>query len=534
MADELDPSATSSDYDAQIGFSDMVDAILGGEETIKAAKETHLPKFSGETDAKYNYRLANAPFTNIYADISKNLASKPFSKELVLKEGTADQYLKLAENVDGQGNNLHVFASSIFKNGLDKGVDWILVDFTKARTRSDGRKLTVAEESEQGLRPYWVHIPFKRMKAVYSDFVAGVEVIHHARISETSKERDGFDEVTVERMRVLNRDRMVDGNGNTTGYGPATWELWEQKTIADKPSWQKIDEGPITIGVIPLVPVVLTKRTGGSWIVEPPIRDLAYMQLAEYRAEANLEWVKIMTCFPMLSISGMASKDADGKDVEVNVGPNTVFLIPQNNQGTGPAGEAEYIEPASQSIVENRAQLELTRKEMRDLGMQPLSVANLTVVTTANVSKKASSAVQAWAFLFKDALEQAWKLTAMWLNDKSFEPEIVIHTDFAVEMQEGTVLSEIGAARGRGDLSLETYLGELKRRGALDPNIDVAEEMERISQEPPPLGLVPPGEEGEVGEGGDPLKNGSGEDDDRIGKFLSGVEKAMNGAGADA
>jgi hypothetical protein len=49
---------------------------------------------------------------------------------------------------------------------------------------------------------------------------------------------------------------------------------------------------------------------------------------------------------------------------------------------------------------------------MRNLGRQPLATANLTVVTTANVSMKAHSAVQAWALLLKDALEQAWRSPA--------------------------------------------------------------------------------------------------------------------------
>ncbi|WP_051677259.1 DUF4055 domain-containing protein [Bradyrhizobium sp. URHD0069] len=483
MADEIDPSATSSDYDAQIAFWEKVDAILQGEDAIKAGTTTYLPKFANEKQAVYDYRLANAPFTNIYSDISKNLASKPFSKELVLKEGTPPPFVKLAENIDGQGNNLHVFAASAFKSALDKGIDWILIDYTKAKPRADGRPLSRAEEAQQKLRPYWVHVPAENMRAVYSDFVGGVEVIHRACISETSKQIDGFEETCIERVRVLDRVRLVDELGQTTGYAPATWTLWEHQTNSEgKAGWVIIGSGPITIGIIPLVAVTLTKRSGGSWIVEPAIRDIANMQITEYRQESNLNWVSIMTCFPMFCISGMETKDATGALIEVSVGPNMVFQIPQNQQGTGPAGTATVVETSGAATSELREQLELFRKEMRDLGMQPLAEANLTVVTTANVSKKASSAVQAWAFLFKDALESALKITAMWLGDK-VEPEVVLHTDFAVELESGKELDALLKSQGQGIYSAETVRAEFKRRNVVSNDLTEEEEQQRLAEE---------------------------------------------------
>lgn len=484
MVDELNPSTTSKEYDAQIGFWNKVEAILGGEETIKAGKETYLPKLPDEEQENYNYRLASAPFTNIYGDISQNLASKPFAKDLAMKEGTPQQYLKLAENIDGQGNNLHVFAQQTFKAGIDKGIDWIFVDYSKAKPRSDGKPLTLQDERDQGLRPYWVHVPAERMIAVYSDFVGGQEVIHHARFLETGVQRNGFEEVCIERVRVLTRDRIADDLDNTLGYGPARWELWEQKTGTDgKSTWEIVGEGPITIGVIPLVPFVPKGRRTGSWIVSAPLRDIANMQISEYRQEANLEWVRIMTCFPMLSITGVSDKDSNGNPIKVRVGPSQVLIIPPNQNGTGAAGEATYVEPTTASIKEAREQLEMARKEMRDLGMQPLAEANLTVVTTANVSKKASSAVQAWAFIFKDAIEQAWKFTAMWLKDNSFEPEIEIYTDFAVDLQEGKELDALDKARARKDISREAYIDELKRRGVLSGNYDAKKDEELIAKE---------------------------------------------------
>lgn len=484
MADDPNPSATSLEYDAQAAFWSKVDAILGGEKAIKAGGQTYLPKFEKERKETYEFRLKVSPFTNIYGDISKNLASKPFAKPVRMKDGTPSEYEKLAENIDGQSNNLHVFASQCFKAAMDRGVDWILVDHT--RSPALNRAPTVAEARAMNLRPYWVRIPAKRMLAVYADFVNGMEVIYHARWCEDVMSVVDFKEVSIKRVRVMTRERVVDAAGNVVSFGPPMWELWEERRSADnKVRWERIEEGQLSpIDEIPLVPVTLLPRVPGSFICEAPLRDLADMQIVEYQHESDLTWARKSTCFPMVSISGMPKPvDKDGQPVEVVVGPNTVFMIPQNDAGTGPAGTVSYIEPGAQSIVENRQQLELLRKEMRDLGMQPLTQANLTVYTSANVSKKAASAAQAWVYIFSDALEKAWRLTARWLGDAAFEPEVIVNDDFEVEIDESKALSALLSARKDGIFSRQTVRAEFKRRGVVRNDLTDDEEEEQIAEE---------------------------------------------------
>lgn len=485
MADEFNPSVTSSDYDAQIAFWRMVDAILGGEPAVKAAKELYLPKLPKETEDRYKYRLASAPFTNIFGDIARNLASKPFAEDLKMAENTPDRIKQLAENIDGLGRNLHTFAEDVFSAALAKGIDWILVDYTRAKPRPDGKPLTLADEKEQGLRPYWVRLPAESVKAVYSTFINGVEVIYHARIAECSVEIDAnLKEVSIERVRILERPLIKDDLGNVTGLADATWALWERRTGSDgKAAWVKIDEGPITIGEIPLVPIILGKRKGGSWIVEPPLRDLAYMQMTAYRREANLEWNAIMNLFAMLVITGIANTDDVGNPVEVETGPHVCLIIPPNQGGTGPAGDAKWIESTGAAAKEAREQLELGRKEMRDLGMQPLAAANLTVTLSNHLTMKASSAIERWALLFKDHLENAWRITAKWLGEKTFEPEVVIHRDFKPDMADGGEQKTILDAVEKNIISRQTGFEELQRYGTIATERTFEEEQELIAGE---------------------------------------------------
>jgi len=512
--DQVSPKTPSSDYTSMMRYWQMVEAILGGVEKLRqpvglgmqqgiAGPPTppsilsnlnrdvqfgafeYLPKFENETTEDYQRRRRHAPLTNIYSDISRNLASKPFSKTLELAEKTLDQYKTLAENIDGQGNNLHVFAGDVFKSGLDKGLDWILVDYTKVPPGS-----TLADEAGIGARPYWVRIQAERMLAVYSDFLNGNEVFVHARIYEPTIQRVDYIEQLVERVRIFNREPVYGGipdvnEGLIIGYSTPTWEVWEAQMVQTVDSngkntstetWVMIDSGNVTVGFIPLVPFRTGRRYASTWKIDPPLRDLAYMQIEEFQQESNLKTIKELTAFPMLTGNGV-NPPSDGS---ITIGPHKVLFAPPNADGR--PGTWAFIEPSAASLNFLKSDLEALRKSMKDLGMQPLTDANLTVVTTANIAAKAHNAVQAWALGLKDALQQAWKFTALWLNQKD-EPLVNVHTDFGVDQEAGTELDALLKAEAQAVLSKKTVQEEFKRRGVLSDDFNSDHEEQQLAEE---------------------------------------------------
>jgi hypothetical protein len=146
-------------------------------------------------------------------------------------------------------------------------------------------------------------------------------------------------------------------------------------------------------------------------------------------------------------------------------------------------GSWSFIEPGASSLTFLAADLQRIRDEMRDLGKQPLATANLTVVTTANISMRAHSVVQAWALGLKDALEQAWKMTCMWLNQPAVEPVVHVYTDFGVDLTAETELPVLLQAETQGVISKVTLQSELKRRGVLSDDFDPAEEEKLLAEQ---------------------------------------------------
>jgi hypothetical protein len=493
---ETQPDQRSGDMKAMESYWATVAAILGGADAIKAAKDTYLPKFANESDGDYKDRLNGGKFSNIFRDIVENLAAKPFAKQLdFASPDKVPQDIKdLAEDIDGQGNHLHVFAASTFFYGIANAVDWIFVDKTPLPAGA-----TVAQEKQAGARPYWLRIPAGRVVAAYSAMIEGTEQFVHFRYLDPDVVRSGYGEAVVERVRVLSREPVMGEGGKVTGYAPATWEVLEKREKQGRKGeyeWVKIDGGDIAIGIIPIVPFLTGRREEGSWRLLPPMKDAAHLQIKHYQGETNLEYAKVLTSSPMLSASGVTPPTKsvpvtiDGvvtyedQPIPVPVGPKTVLYAPMDSEGR--AGEWKFIEIGAQSLKFLAEEIKRTEQQLRELGRQPLTAqtGNLTVVTTAFAAQKGNSAVQAWALALKDALELALKYTSLWIG-RTEEPELSIHTDFALDMESDKAPDFLLKLREAGDISRKALINEAKRRDLLGPEYDEETDLDEILAEMP-------------------------------------------------
>jgi hypothetical protein len=324
------------------------------------------------------------------------------------------------------------------------------------------------------------------MLAVYSAFADGKEQFVYARMNETyTRRKEGStDEETICRVRVLVRDEIKGEDGETIGYAPARYEVHE-KTSDGGDVWEMVDAGPITIGVIPLVPLVTGRRQGSSWRVRPPLRDVADLQIEHYQADSDLKMAKIVGSYPMLAGNGITPPmDKDGKPVAIKRGPNAVLFAPMDPSGNH--GTWDVIEPATTTLQFNSEDLDKIERQMREMGRIPLTAgtSGMTQVTAMLQSQKVSSAVQAWAFLLKDALENAFAYTMMWMGSDE-EPTVFVNTRIAIELGDGNVPELLRQMREDGDLSQLTYWEEMRDRGVLSQEFDADREIARLTEEVP-------------------------------------------------
>lgn len=459
MTTSADPSTESSAYGLMKPVWKLIDDILAGPDTIRAATIAYLPQYSSEGDVEYKRRLAHAPWRPEFADILQSLASKPFGKEIALGDKASDQVKSLVEDIDQRGNNLTAFSREVFRRGVAKGMHAILVDYP---TMSEAK--TVAEEKRAGARPYWVSIRAEDIVALYTEFVNGREVVSHVRIRETATVRDGFSEKVVKRVRVLE---------------PGRWELWEATAQVDgKDAYTRIGDGALTLGIVPLALFWTGERDGGQF-VRPPLASLANMQIELYRKLSRQDEVETYAGSPMLQAKGLAPP-AEGETLEI--GPKRVLFAPPGIEGAETGWS--YIQPDAAVLTEIRTSAKDVQDDMRRLGMQPLTQKSGGITATASSIEgaKAHSTVEAWALGLKDVLEQALMFTAMWLGEPE-GAEVSVDTDFSTEAYSQAPLDAIHKGRERGDVTRRTYWNVLRRFDVLPPDFDAdMEEMDLAAE----------------------------------------------------
>ena len=463
------PSEQSGERKAMAAAWTLISDVLAGASAVRAKGATYLPKYEGEDQPEYDRRRQVAPWRPEFADALQALASKPFGKDVGLKDGASERIKALSEDIDGRGNSQTAFAREAFGKGIAKGLHVILVDYPAMHEGEEGeaprRPLTIAEEQAAGVRPYWIQVQADDILALYTRWDGGREIIEHLRIRECVTERDGFGERTVERVRV---------------YEPGAWEVWEQDQNKD---WQRIANGTIARGpkAANSVPAVLffTGERLGELRVKPPLEELAHCQIELYQALSRQDEVLTFASSPMLTANGLAPPQ-DGKALPV--GPKTILYAPAAGEGSTPSWD--YINPNPANIEQIRGHVTSIVTDMRRLGMQPLTPGsgNPTATGQSIEAARAHSAVQAWALGLKDALEQAYVFTAEWLGEDP-SVEVDVSTDFSVVPFAQAPLQALKEARTAKDISQRTFWDGLRRFDVLPQDFDPDGEELKLAEE---------------------------------------------------
>ncbi len=455
-------------------YWEKVDAVMDGLDGMKARGEEFLPKFRDEDTDDYKFRQTCAKFTNVYSDIVEGLASKPFEQAVQLTEDETDQpaipdqIKEFTWDVDGSGNNLTVFAAHTFLQGINNAIDWILIDHDKR----DPNIVSIADAKRAGLRPYWSHILARNVLSVKSRMEGGDEVFTYVKIFEPGEPNH---------IREFERTDAFDAQGRRTTS--VEWRLWEK---TDKREYMLIDSGPISIGVIPMVPFVTGRREGRRWRFTPPMRAAVETAVNLFKQETELEFKSTMSAYSMLAMIGVTQdKTPDGKPKDkVLIGPSKAITVPPSST-PGQRADVKWIEPSSEILKFLQERIDKTIQQLRELGRQPLtaSSSNITVITAAVAAGKAKSAVKAWAYRLGDTLENALNITAMWMAIE-YEPTVHVFAEFD-DWMEGEDIEALLAMRKERDMSAKTLHEEMQRRGVLSSNFTTERETLRLLDELP-------------------------------------------------
>lgn len=440
----------------------MLDDLLGGTRTMRLAGELWLPKQPREENQSYANRIRRSFLFEAYKDTIKKLVSKPFSQPVTLKEAdNIDPRLQTLENnVDGEGRSVSEFGRDVFTDALNRGVSHIFVDFS----RTEGGQ-SIIDEREGRARPTWQHVRAEDLIGWRFD-EQGLEQI---RILEKVWVPVGaFGQKEVEQVRVVTREK--------------TMIFRKMRTSKKQDVFQKIDEAPMTLGVIPLITVYFNQT--GQLTALPPMLPLAWLNVEHWQSKSDQANILRFARTGMYFMKGVSKEEA--KDIVI--GPNQ--LVTSSND----AADMKVVEYEGTSIEAGDNDLKRIEQLMEVLGLSPLveRAAFQQTATRAAINEGRSDTIALdWIRQTEGGLRSAFLLSAKWLGVQLTEEfDVDIFNDFGVMEAVAQEVALLLQSCEKGKLSLETYLREAKRRGVLSDSVDIESEIERIQAGGSPLDLI--------------------------------------------
>lgn len=451
---------------------ELIDALLGSTLRIRRDAVKWLPKEERESNIAYRVRLERSILYGALRDTIRRLRSKPFSKPVKLEGSKPEQIESFIEDSDGAGTDLTQFAGAMFDDAVAHGLTHCLVDFPRVAEKPDETRDEIAtrvrsmRERELGIRARFVHV--KACDLVYwasERDSSGRLVLSEIRIKECASEDDGSGtQVEREHVRVLT---------------PRDWTLYVKR----ESKWVVSDSGTHTFGRIPLVTVYF-QRTG-FMCAEPPLCELAWLNLAHYQSDSDQRNILRFARFGILFMKGVTAEE---KKTEITIGPSKLI------RSSSPDADLKVVEHSGKSIEAGRLDLQDLEARMEMLGLQPLMsrTGDATATGQAIDESKTQCDVQAWVRSLERGLTQAFGMAAEWMAVAlPADFKVDIFSEFGLAMRAAEDIRNLIAARQGGLISHETFLLEVRRRALISETVDPKEEIQRIEDEGPGVdGLV--------------------------------------------
>ncbi|OYO29158.1 DUF4055 domain-containing protein [Janthinobacterium sp. PC23-8] len=435
---------------------DLIEALLGGTKAMRAAGETHMPRWPAEDREAHTIRLAVATLFPAYGRTIEVLGAKPFSKPVTYGDDVPAKLKAWCEDVDRTGRNLHSFLAEVGQEALGFGFSGILVDHPPTRNK-DGKPLyvTKAEELAAAVRPYFVQIHPKNILG-WLDDSAGLSQL---RLLEVVKVQDGeFATKSIEQVRVLHR---------------GGWQVWRKLDSAKSDDWAVFDGGVTTISRIPFVPVYGNRL--GFMSAKPALLELAYANVEHWQTKSDRQ-----TNLHILSVPILFAKMLEAAEIAVGAGSAV--------KADHPEADMKYVEMSGAAVAAGRQVLLDLEDQMRQSGAELLVIkpGGTSVAQTIADNEQGACALQKVAQNIEDSADQALQFMAEWVGEKE-GGHITVYKDFGAATLAEASAELLFKGASTGLLSAESYFNELKRRGILSPDLDWEAEQERILSATPTL-----------------------------------------------
>lgn len=396
--------------------------------SIRVLDNTYLPKWSGETQAGYDTRVASTKFVNMYSPVIESIAG------LVTKKNpTVQGYDNIeTKNIDLKNNTLEVFIKETIKDSL-----------------IDGVVFTAAETSIKYNRSFLKNYTYENLYSFRYEDNTLTQIVFR----ESIEKEDGL-------FGLKNVDRFIVFK---IGGG----EVWYSEAEGEDPT--KKDEWSNTLKEIP-VAATITGKTLSVYEIIPKFLDIALLNKVHLNLSSNLANVLGVVGNPVPVFYGQT------KEGGVTIGVKDALVF-GDRQKEG----FEYVEIEGAGVDKLQGDISETEKQIDKLTFNMLvqDDSNTVIDAEQNQSKNSS-------FLSDVAAEteSSFQKLLEWMvllenktvsNDALFE----MQKDFDLTMIDIKIAYDLLLAR---EMSRETFYNVLKN-GKLPKDFNIEDENQNIESD---------------------------------------------------
>jgi len=451
--------------------------VVCGEEAVKTAGMTYLPRLSGQDEDEYDAYRARATFYAASSRTVEGLVGVILAKEgeLEFPEGSKD----LLEHIDGGDNSLGALENKVLTQQFVTGRLGLLVD---APGVDDARPYVATYHAENIVSWQWRVLDGKSqptqvvLREEYYEQDANDPFVFLRKHQYRVLELEGWDGPEILRRYTVQIWREAKDSSVTSATRKATYVR-----IAE------LDTVPTMSGGRPIrfLPFKFVGARGlGEAVEKPLIADLASMNLSHYRNSADHEHGLHWTALPTVFAAGFDT------NMKYTVGSARAWIT---DNAEAKAGYLEFSGAGLDSIAKA---MESKEKKMAVLGARLLEdhpASGAETATAVRIRKGGeNSLLRQVAKNASEALTVVLQWVADWAGSGMGEAKRSLNQDFDTLPIDGQTMSALMLALQSGDISYDVWFYNLKRGELLPEGHTLEDEKALITagRPTPPAGRL--------------------------------------------
>lgn len=442
------------EYKANIALWRKCRDVKGGEEAVKHAGVSYLPKLSGQGNIEYSAYLSRALFYNATARTIQGTIGSIFRKPPIIEPPSdyiADKCSTTTEEV------------------LSVGRAGILVDVPK-----------------EGGEPYFVEYAPEQIINWDYEMIDDKEVVKLV-VLEEYKVTDTDDQFV---KNVATQYRVLDLGGENGSYRQRVFTQKTGSAVGKKVTNPVFEEDPDQL-VEPEMRGEKMKeipfeffgpQACSATVQKPALLDLVNVNLSHFRSSADLEHGRHFTALPTAWVAGFSS------DTKLTIGSGTAWVTENVNAKAG------FLEFTGAGLGALETALEQKEHLMAVLGARLFETAK-SGVEAAETVRLRKSADTSQAAILAQTVSHGLERCYQWyldfkLGTNGQKAKVEINTDILDSTMPATEIAAYVEAWQKGAISTDTMLWNLKSGEVLPPDVTTEEEKSKLEQEQDRINLL--------------------------------------------